>query len=163
MNYDYRRYPYPFRVDPPMYNIDCRSKKCPRDYGPYPFTFNISEATKANDNFRTTVWTGKHLQLTLMSIPAGGEIGLEVHYYLDQFLRIEKGCGMVLMGNDENKLDFREKVTDGYAIFVPAGIWHNLINTSNKPIKLYSIYSPPAHAPGTIHRTKEDSDYADQH
>ena len=146
-----------------MHNIDCRNRKGPRDYGPYPFSFNISVATKANDNFRTTVWTGKHLQLTLMSIPAGGEIGLEVHHFLDQFLRIEEGCGMVLMGSAENKLDYREKVADGYAVFVPAGIWHNLINTSNKPIKLYSIYSPPAHAPGTIHRTKEESDYAEEH
>lgn len=127
------------------------------DYGPKPFVTNIEQATKQNNNFRTALWTGNHLQLTLMSINAGEDIGLERHPNLDQFLRIEQGQGLVKMGTSKDNLDFRRKVSDDYAIFVPAGTWHNLINTGKKPLKLYSIYAPPQHPKGTVHKTKKEA------
>ncbi|WP_264852121.1 cupin domain-containing protein [Clostridium omnivorum] len=126
-----------------------------KDYGPEPFVINIDEATKRNRNYRTTLWTGKHLQLTLMSIKVGGDIGLEVHPAIDQFIRIEEGQGIVQMGPSKNNLNLRRRVSDGFAIFIPAGTWHNVINTGNRPLKLYSIYAPPQHPHGTVHETKE--------
>lgn len=128
-----------------------------KDYGPQPFVINIDEATKQNDNYRTALWTGEHLQLTLMSIPVGGDIGLEMHPDVDQFIRIEEGQGLVQMGKKEDALDFQENVYDNYAFFIPVGTWHNLINTGREPIKLYSIYAPPQHPFGTVHVTKEDA------
>ena len=115
-----------------------------------------------NDTFRTALWTGKHLQLTTMSIPVGGDIGLEVHPDLDQFLRIEDGHGLVQMGNSKDNLYFRQPAYNDYAIFVPAGTWHNLTNMGNKPLKLYSIYAPPSHPFGTVHQTKAIAD-AEEH
>lgn len=132
-----------------------------RDYGPAPFVVNINDATLQNDNFRTALWTGKHLQLTLMSINVGEDIGLEIHPNLDQFIRIEEGQGIVKMGTNKNNLNFQRRVSDDFAFIIPAGTWHNLINTGNKPIKLYSIYAPPQHLRGTVHRTKADAEAAE--
>lgn len=127
------------------------------DFGPAPFVINIEKATILNNNFRTTLWTGDYLQLTLMSINVGDDIGLEVHPNLDQFVRIEKGKALVKMGDKKDRLDFQELVTDDYAFIIPAGKLHNLINIGNTPLKLYSIYAPPQHPRGTIHETKEDA------
>ncbi|MBM7623661.1 mannose-6-phosphate isomerase-like protein (cupin superfamily) [Sporohalobacter salinus] len=135
----------------------------PKDYGPCPFVINIEEATKQNNYYRIALWTGKYLQLTLMSINAGDEIGLERHTDLDQFIRIEKGQGIVRMGDRKNQLDFQAKVYDDYAIFIPAGKWHNLINTGRTTLKLYSIYAPPEHPRDTIHKTKEDAEEHNGH
>lgn len=137
-------------------NIECK------DYGPYPFVVNINEATMQNNCFRTALWTGTYLQVTLMCIPVGGEIGLEIHPDTDQFLRIEAGHGLVKMGDRKDCLYFQEKVCDDYAIMIPAGKWHNLINTGDIPIKLYSIYAPPHHPHGTVHATKEDAEAAER-
>lgn len=134
-----------------------------RDYGPAPYVVNINEAAKQNTNFRTALWTGDHLQLTLMSIPVRGEIGQEMHPDVDQFLRLEQGQGIVMMGERQDRLNFQRRVFDDSAIFIPAGTWHNLINTGNVPIKLYSIYAPPNHPRGTVHRTKAESDAAHEH
>ena len=131
------------------------------DHGECPYAVNIARATKQNNNFRTALWTGKHLQLTLMSIGVGGDIGLEMHPDVDQFLRLEQGYGLVRMGSSKDRLDFKCRVCDNYAIFVPAGTWHNLINTGNVPIKLYSIYAPPQHPFGTVHKTKKDAEAAE--
>lgn len=128
------------------------------DYGPDPFVTNIDKATLQNRNFRTALWTGRHLQLTLMSIPTGGEIGLEIHPETDQFIRIESGNGMVMMGPAKNRLNFQRPVSDGYAVFVPAGTWHNIINTGNRPLKIYTIYAPPHHPHSTVHATKDIAD-----
>ena len=133
------------------------------DYGPEPFVVNIEAATLQNPNFRTALWTGDYLQLTLMSIPAGGEIGLEVHPHLDQFLRLEAGYGLIKMGQSPEKLNYQTNVKDGYAIIIPAGTYHNLINVGNVPIKLYSIYAPPQHPRGTVHETKEIADAEEAH
>ena len=124
------------------------------DFGPNPFVVDIQKATVHNDTFRTALWTGRHLQLTLMSIPAGQDIGLEVHPDVDQFLRVEAGQGLALMGESKERLYFRNPVFSDFAIFVPAGTWHNVINTGSGPLKLYSIYAPPDHPWGTVQQTK---------
>ncbi len=131
-----------------------------QDQGPNPYVVNVEELTLANENFRTTAWTGKNLQMTLMTIQPGEEIGLEVHEDHDQFLRIEQGLATVLMGPTEHELESWD-AEDDFAIFVPAGVWHNVVNTGEQPLKLYSIYSPPEHAHGTIHETKEIADAAE--
>jgi len=128
----------------------------PNDYGPNPFVINIEEATLQNKYFRTALWTGNYLQLTLMSIKPKEDIGLEIHPDLDQFLRVEQGQGIIMMGNNKNNLNFKKRVYDNSAIIIPAGTWHNLINTGCVPLKLYSIYAPPQHPFGTVHVTKED-------
>ncbi len=130
------------------------NKEAIKDYGSTSFVVDIEEVTKQNNAFRTALWTGKHLQVTLMSIDVGDDIGLEVHPNLDQFIRIEEGQGLVQMGDSKDRLDFEARASDDFAIMVPAGKWHNLTNTGTKPIKLYSIYAPPEHPFGTVHETK---------
>jgi len=127
------------------------------DYGPEPFVVNIEDAAKMNQNFRTALWTGNHLQLTLMSLDVGEDIGLEVHPDVDQFIRIEQGQGIVIMGDRPNLLNFQQWVYADYAIFIPAGKWHNLMNTGHVPMKLYSIYAPPQHPRGTVHPARADA------
>ena len=133
------------------------------DYGGQPYVVNINEAAKRNRTFRTAIWTGKHLQVTLMSIGVGEDIGLENHPTTDQFLRIEEGQGIVQMGDHRNHLSFQREVGDDDAIMIPAGKWHNLINTGQRPLKLYSIYAPPEHPYGTIHETKAVAMAAENH
>ena len=128
------------------------------DQGPAPFVTDIEKMTRQNSNYRTALWTGPHLQLTLMCIPSGSEIGLEVHPDTDQFLRIESGSGMTVMGSSKNRLSCRQPVSDGCAIFVPAGTWHNIVNTGTCPLKLYTIYAPPHHPHGTVQSTKACAD-----
>ena len=128
------------------------------DHGPEPYVVNIEEATLQNNNFRTVLWTGEHLQLTLMSIKPGEDIGLEIHPNIDQFLRIEQGQGVVMMGKSKDNMDFQKRVYNRDAIIIPAGTWHNLVNTGRTPIKLYSIYAPPQHPFGTVHVTKKDAE-----
>lgn len=132
--------------------------RCMADYGAEPYTVNIVRETCRNDNFRAALWTGNHLQLTLMCIPIGGEIGLEMHPDTDQFLRLEKGQGVVKMGSCKDKLNFQKCVASEDAVFVPAGVWHNIINTGSCPLKLYSVYAPPKHPHGTVHPTKAIAD-----
>jgi mannose-6-phosphate isomerase-like protein (cupin superfamily) len=133
-----------------------------KDYGAESFVVNIEEATKQNDTFRTALWTGKNLQVTLMSIAPGDDIGLEVHENGDQFLRIEDGQGLVQMGDSEDNLSFEEKAEDDYAILIPAGKWHNVTNTGDEPLKIYSIYAPPEHPHSTVHETKAEADAAEE-
>lgn len=129
-----------------------------KDYGPNPFVVNIEAATKQNGNYRTALWTGPHLQVTLMSIRPGDDIGLEIHPETDQFLRLEQGMGIVKMGPTRDNLVFQKRVVANDAIMVPAGTWHDVINTGNMPMKLYVIYAPPHHPAGTVHRTKADAE-----
>ena len=139
-------------------NRACHRPSPIRDYGDHPLVINIDRATKINPNYRTALWTGKYLQVTLMSIPVGGDIGLEMHPDTDQFLRIESGHALVVMGPCRNALTIRNRADGNDAIIVPAGTWHNVINIGNAPLKLYSIYAPPHHPFGTIHRTKEEAE-----
>ena len=160
----YGTYPYSYWPYIPMYNPYLRKQPIKfKDYGPEPFVINIEEAAKQNNTFRTALWTGKHLQLTLMSIDVGEDIGLEMHPDVDQFIRIEEGQGIVRMGDKKNNLDFEERVYSDYIIIIPAGKWHNIINTGYTPIKLYSIYAPPQHPHGTVHKTKKDAEEYHQH
>ena len=122
---------------------------------------NIRNETICNHNFRRAIWTGEHLQVTVMSIPVGGEIGLEKHDNLDQFIRVEYGEASVYMGKTKQNLKFIGNANCNYAIVIPAGMWHNLINEQNIPLKVYSIYAPPKHPIGTIHKTKLDADLAE--
>jgi mannose-6-phosphate isomerase-like protein (cupin superfamily) len=122
---------------------------------------NIEEATTSNTTFRTVLFTGKRMQLTVMSIGPGEEIGLEVHDDTDQFLRVEDGSAKVVMGASKDKLDDTHELKDDWAVIVPAGTWHNVINTGKTALKLYSIYTPPEHPPGTVHATKAEADAAE--
>jgi len=131
------------------------------DYGPKPFVVDINKATLENSTYRTALWTGTHLQLTLMSIPEGGDIGLEIHPDTDQFLRVEDGVGVAMMGPTRDNLNFQQPVFSDYAIFIPAGTWHNVINRGDRPLKLYSIYAPPHHPYGTIQQTKAIAEAAE--
>lgn len=183
-------YPYsnPYYLNMPMYNVQrypvyggyqneldyanqyryWQSLNTPRnielkDYGKDPFVVNINEATRQNNTFRTALWTGEHLQVTLMSINVGEDIGLENHPNTDQFLRVEQGQGIVQMGDTQDNLTFKAQVSDDFAIMIPAGKWHNVTNTGNTPLKLYSIYAPPEHPFGTVHRTKAEAMAAEGH
>jgi mannose-6-phosphate isomerase-like protein (cupin superfamily) len=122
------------------------------------YVINIEEATKENDNFRRVLYTAKHSQLVLMSLKPGEEIGEEVHNNLDQFFRFEEGEGKVVIEGEEFQIE------DGFAVVIPAGTKHNIINTSSEmPLKLYTIYSPPNHKDGTIHKTKEEAESSEEH
>ncbi|MBP2079952.1 cupin domain-containing protein [Oceanobacillus polygoni] len=187
MYYNPYVYQYPYYVNIPVYNYGRQSDyftspngieqinkfdsfRSPNgsdnflltDYGQNPFVVNINEASKHNNAFRTALWTGKYLQVTLMSINVGEDIGLEIHSDVDQFLRLEQGQGIVRMGNSPDNLNFERRVFDDSAIMIPAGTWHNLINTGNTPLKLYSIYAPPNHRFGTVHVTKEEAMAAEE-
>ena len=132
-----------------------------KDYGAEPTVLDIDAFTMSNNNFRTALWTGTLLQVTLMSIPVGGEVGLEQHIDTDQFLRIEDGEAKVVMGASKESLTFVKAAEADFAIIVPAGTWHNIINTGDKPLKLYSIYAPPEHPHSTIHKTFEEAEEAE--
>lgn len=131
----------------------------PTDYGAAPFIVDIDCSTKQNPYYRRALWTGDHLQLTLMSIPVGGSIGLEMHPNLDQFIRIEAGNAVVMMGKSKNELTIQSPVNSKHAIIIPAGSWHNLINTGCTAVKLYSIYAPPEHPFGIVERKKNLNDH----
>ena len=128
------------------------------DHGKKPYVVDIEELTENNDNFRTAVWTGEQLQMTLMSIEVGGDIGLEIHSENDQFLRVEAGVAKVQMGETKDNLIFKAIAKEDYGIFIPKGMWHNVTNINNEPLKLYSIYAPVHHKPGTVHQTRAEAD-----
>jgi mannose-6-phosphate isomerase-like protein (cupin superfamily) len=129
-----------------------------RDVGPRPNSFDIEAATLHNENYRTVVWTGKYLQVTLMTIPVGESIGLEAHPGTDQFLRLDAGRGKAVMGPAKDQLDFEQEVTDGWSIQVPAGTWHDVINTGDEPLRLYTVYAPSHHSAGIAQATKTDAE-----
>jgi len=133
------------------------------DHGPEPFVTDIEAATLGNGAFRTTLWTGTHLQLTLMCLQPEEEIGLEVHHDIDQFLRVEQGAGRVVMGPTRDDLSFKRELADDDVVLVPAGWWHNVTNTGSGPLRLYSVYGPAEHEPGTVHLTKAEADAAEHH
>jgi mannose-6-phosphate isomerase-like protein (cupin superfamily) len=127
------------------------------DIGPDPQSFDLEQQTVENSNYRTVAWSGRYSQLTLMSIPEGADIGLEMHPETDQFLRLDAGRGRVQMGRTRNNLEFEQDVSDGWCILVPAGTWHNVTNIGNEPMQLYTIYAPAHHKPGKVHATAADA------
>lgn len=129
------------------------------DHGPKPFAANIMREARQNQNFRTALWTGCHLQMTLMCIPVCGDIGVENHPETDQIIRVEEGQALFCVGSSKERMDTKHQLRAGEAVFVPCGTWHNVINTGNCPLKLSSIYAPPNHPWGTIHRTKADAEH----
>jgi len=123
------------------------------DIGPKPQAFDIEHATKHNTDYRSVVWSGRYLQVTLMSIPVGKDIGLEAHPETDQFLRLDAGRGRVQMGPAKDQLSFEQEVSDGWCVLVPAGTWHNITNTGTAPMQVYTIYAPAHHKPGNVQAT----------
>jgi mannose-6-phosphate isomerase-like protein (cupin superfamily) len=114
---------------------------------------NIDQKTEDNTNFREVLYTGPHSQLVVMSLKPGEDIGIETHPDTDQFIRVEAGTGKAIIGEDEYELE------DGSAIVIPAGAEHNVINTSqNEDLKLYTVYTPPEHPDGTVHKTKAEAE-----
>ena len=113
---------------------------------------NIEEETVANDDFRRVLYTGKNLQLVLMTLPPGCDIGEEVHEDRDQFFRIEEGSGTVYIDGNANEVE------DDFAVIVPAGARHNVVNSGDQPLRLYTLYGPPEHRDGTVHRDKEQAE-----
>lgn len=121
------------------------------------FVADIEELTEENSDFRRVLYTGKNLQLVLMAIQPGEEIGEETHVDRDQFFRVEKGKGEVWIDGNRSKI----KSDDG--IVVPAGALHNIVNTGDKPLRLYTLYAPPEHLDGIVQATKADADAAEEH
>jgi len=122
------------------------------------YVTNIEKATEENENFRQVLYTAKHSQLVLMSLKPGEEIGEEVHDNIDQFFRFEDGKGEVVIDGVEHMVE------DGSAVIVPAGARHNVINTSSdEPLKLYTIYSPPEHQDGVLRVTKAEAEAKEEH
>ena len=128
------------------------------DIGPRPQSFDLERATRENGNYRTVVWSGAYLQVTLMSIPAGKDIGLEVHPDTDQFIRLDAGRGRAQIGPTKDQLTFDQEVSDGWCVLIPAGSWHNVTNVGDDPMQLYVIYAPAHHKPGKVHRTAADAE-----
>lgn len=121
------------------------------------FVDNIEKLTTDNDNFRKVLYTGQYMQLVLMTLKPGEEIGAEVHEGHDQFFRVEEGSGEVIIDGQSRA------IKDDDAIIVPAGARHNVVNNGNQPLKLYTLYGPPEHREGVVHSTKEQADASDEH
>ena len=121
------------------------------------FVANIEDQTDENRDFRHVLYTGPHLQLVLMALQPGEDIGEEVHESVDQFFRIEHGSGEVWIDGR------RTAIQSEMAVLVPAGAKHNIKNTGDTPLKLYTLYAPPQHAGGTVHATKAEAAAAEEH
>ena len=122
---------------------------------------DVEQVTVANTNFRTVLYTGKHIQLTVMSLQVGENIGWEMHDNLDQFLLIEQGSGVLKLGTSADDVAEEHPVGDDWAMIIPAGTWHDVVNVGDSELKLYSIYGPPDHPDGTVHVTKRDAEEAE--
>jgi mannose-6-phosphate isomerase-like protein (cupin superfamily) len=118
--------------------------------------FDIAETAEQSADFRRVLWTGEHTQLVIMTIPPDGEIGLETHDENDQILSFVSGVGKAVVGGT------RKAVGPGDVVVVPAGIKHNFLNDGPNPLVLYTVYGPPDHADGAVHRTKEEADAAEE-
>ena len=118
---------------------------------------DIEHRAEENVDFRRVLYTGKHMQLVLMSLQPGEDIGEETHHDVDQFFRVEQGKGEVLIDGRKTTIE------SDTAIVVPAGARHNISNTGDKPLKLYTVYGPPNHADGTVHVTKADAEASREH
>lgn len=139
-----------------MNNCHCVTSE---DKRPEAYLFSVEKTAVDNVCFRKAVWTGCYLQMTVMCIPPCRDIGKEIHTDTEQFIRIEQGTAVVKMGRCQKQLDYQKKLCRGDGIFVPAGIWHNVINIGSGPLKVSSIYAPPHHPAETVQRTKEEAEW----
>ncbi len=119
---------------------------------------DIEAATLDNRDFRRVLYTGTHLQVTVMTLAPGEDIGWEMHDHLDQFLRLEHGTGTLRLGRAEDDLGEEHHVEADWAMVIPAGTWHDVTNRGDEPLKLYSVYGPPDHPDGTVHPTRADAE-----
>ena len=142
-----------------MLRQNCSACAPIKDFGGQPLVENIDRLARQNTNYRTAIWTGNHLQATLMSIPTGADIGIEMHSDTDQFLKIVDGAGLFMAGKSKDDLSYQTRVNGNSAVFVPSGTWHNIKNIGNRPLKLYSLYAPPHHPFGAVQKTKADGEY----
>jgi mannose-6-phosphate isomerase-like protein (cupin superfamily) len=133
------------------------------DMGGEPWALDIEEATLNNKDYRVANWTGKYMQLVFMTLKPGEIIDLEKHDGHDQFIRIEAGDAQVLMGLSPDNLTYDQVVSDDWAIMIPAGYWHQIINTGDSDLKLYTLYGPPEHAKGTRNASYQDAKESDEH
>lgn len=140
-----------------MSHCQCESRT---DFGSKPYVTNVMRKAEENTDYRRALWTGCHVQMTIMCIPVGSDIGLEIHPDTDQIIRVERGMALVKMGAYENRMESQTKIFVGDAVFVPAGIWHNVINIGRMPLKLSTVYAPPHHPAGTVHHTRKDAEKA---
>ena len=131
--------------------------RCSADMGGKAVAVNLERLAACNQNYRTALWTGERLQVTLMCIPVGGDVGAEMHCDTDQLLYVVSGCALAVTGPCRNRMNDRRKIAEGCAALIPAGTWHNLVNIGHTPLKLYSVYAPPHHPAGTVQRTKSDA------
>lgn len=122
------------------------------DYGPDPFVTNINWDTEQNELYRSALWTAENLQVMMISLPPGRRSDVEIND-TDQFINIVSGQGVIESGEDKNNLEFRVRVSDGYAIMIAANTWHRFYNIGNTPVKLYVIYAPPQWPYGTVVET----------
>ncbi|MBQ4101062.1 MAG: cupin domain-containing protein [Oscillospiraceae bacterium] len=134
-----------------------------QDYGDNPFSANIDMLTRQNPYFRTVLWTGKHLQLVLMRLRSGEAIGGEVHPRTDQFIKVVEGRAEVLMGKSADDISYKKIIGEGYMTIIPAGWYHNIKNIGGRSLRLYTIYAPPEHPAGTVHKTKKDAEQEHHH
>ena len=121
------------------------------------FVGDIEELTTGNSNFRRVLYTGEHLQLVLISLESGEEIGKEVHSGIDQFIRVEQGRGQAVINGVQHEIE------DDAAVVIPAGARHNIVNTGDEPLKLYTVYGPPEHRDGVVRATKAEAVATDDH
>ena len=121
------------------------------------YVIPLEKLSKLNKNFRTALWTGEDMQLTVMSIPPRTDIGREIHENFEQMLYITEGTGLLRMGDEDGGLRYTRRLTVGDSVIVPRFTLHNIINIGSIPLKLFSVYAPPAHPKGTVHKTKEDA------
>lgn len=128
-----------------------------RTFDNHPYVVDLDELINRNKHYRTIIWTGEKMQLVVMTLAPQQEAGLEIHRKADQFILIEDGIGVCQMGPEKDELNFERTLLENTAVFIPMNTWHNIINTSDKPLKLYTIYSGPEYEPGTIHETKDEA------
>ena len=131
--------------------------KCKNEHGGDVYTLNVVKRANKNHNFRESIWTGKYLQMTLMSISSSSDIGIEMHDDTDQYIRIEHGYALLLTGCDENLLNDRQKLCVGDAVFIPAGTWHNIVNIGRCDLKISSVYAPPHHPRCTVQKYRKEN------
>ncbi len=122
---------------------------------------DIETLTRENTTFRTVLYTAANLQLTVMCLATGEEVGMEMHDHLDQFIRVESGSARVTLGPSPTEVEVAHDIADDWAIIIPGGTWHNVINTGMEELRLYSIYAPAEHPDGTVHLTKADAEAAE--